>query len=166
MIKCRKVFPCLRRVAHGASRSLSLGLTFSDALSKLATMRIGMTCCAGKFAEVVTCRTVFFRRFVAVNAGNGHMSAGQFEINLLVLGKRHGRLVKVCFVVALLTTIQIRCVCKLATMHILVAIQTQGELDFVEGRLSRRGVTLCTNDVSMLLPQRKCRLAVFADAIL
>jgi len=51
-------------------------------------------------------------------------------------------------------------------MHILVAIQTKRELNFVEGRLPRRRMALRTGDVRVFLSQGERRLAVFADSIL
>jgi hypothetical protein len=164
MVECGYVVPLFCRMAHHTSSIEAAALR--HAFGKLVAMWVFMTRHAGEIFEVVPRWPLVSNGLVAVNAGYRYVSACQFEIYLLVTGQCHRRLMKSRFVMALLTTVEVRRFGKLSRMRVLMTVKAQRKLHLVDCCLSGWNVALRAQGVGVLFAQRESGLIVLRESIL
>jgi len=129
-------------------------------------MRISVTGRAAETLEMVTSATAVLRRLVTVDTSDGGMTAGKHKAGLLMTREVESRGVKGGLVVALLTTVEVRCAGELIAVHVLMAGDATGDFDFEYGCAAGRHMTLRAGHFGMLRKQRKRGGFVIGDGIL
>jgi len=152
MVKAADVDPGPGAVAGFAAHGRSVGALLLHALLEFAFVWIRVAGGACGVLEMegqnLVCSTAE-ARFVAVHAGNGHVSTGQRKACVLVLGDRERRAMKVLYGMAILATILVGSGGKLLVMRILMAVHASSELYFVDSVLAGRRVALVASDCRM-----------------
>ena len=95
--------------------------------------------------------------FVALRACNSHVSPGQHEMSVLVLGNGERRAMKIFYGVAIFAAIDVRNGGELLVMRILMTISTRRKLHFVESILAGGRVAFVASDGRMFSLQRIMR---------
>lgn len=121
MIKAREIAPGLGRVARFATQRPAVAVGACHASCELAFMRISMAGRAVQNFVMIESATAALCRLMTVDASDGDMTAGKHEAGLLMARQVESRRVKGGLVVALFTTIEVRCAGELIAVYVLVA---------------------------------------------
>src|SRR5712692_3392229 len=140
MVKPVELFPSRRGVARLASSNCPVRALRLHALAELPSVGILVACRAGPVLEPIFhgCRRSLRNRFVAVRAQDSHVRPAQREPRLLVSGQGKMRRLESFNVMALFTTILVRCARELAFVNVLMTVLAL-RLSNLENRISALG---------------------------
>lgn len=167
MVEASNVNPGFGVVTRFAAQRSSIGPLLRHAVFEFALMRIGVAGGARAVREMerqnLVCSSAE-ARFVAIRAGDGHVSSGQHEAGVLVFGNRERRAMKILYGVAVLAAILVRRGGELFVMRILMAIRARRELHFVQSVFAGRRMAFVASDGRMLSLERimRCRVLLHA----
>lgn len=164
MVETADVDPGPCAVACFTAQRDSIGALQRHAILEFSLMGIGVAGSARAVREMERQNLVSSSakaRFVAIRAGDGHVSSGQHKACVLVLGDGERRAMKILYGVAVLAAILVWSGGKLFVMRILVTIRARRELHFVDGVLAGRGMAFVASDGRMFPLERIMRCRVF-----
>ena len=167
MVKASNVDPGSGAVACFAAQRRSIGALLRHALLEFSLVGIHVTGRASAVLEMERQNLVYSSAeagFVALRAGDGHVSSGQHIAGVLMLGNGERRAMKILYRVAILATVLVRRGGKLLVMRILMAIRAGREFHFVDGVFSGRRVALVASNGRMFSFERimRCRVLLHA----
>jgi hypothetical protein len=158
VIKGRKIFPRLGRVASITSGCLSIRPRRMHERVESSLMRICMAIRATISRPVILRRRLrleIARRLVAVAARNCQMASAKIERGFVVPGQAVGGRPKPLQAMAVFATVYVWCFGKLSSMFIAVAVRAKVKPYLVDREcLFRRNVALCATQRRMLALER------------
>ena len=163
MVEASNIDPGLGAVAGFAAKRGSVGTFLPHAIFEFAVVRVAVA--GGARAVVEMKRQNLVRSsakagLVAIRACNSHVSPGQHEMRVLVLGNGERRAMKIFYGVAILAAIEVQSGSKLLVMRILMTISACPELYFVNSVLAGGRVAFVASDGRMFSLQRIMRRQV------
>ena len=167
MVEASNVDPGSGAVAGFAAQGGSIGALLRHALLEFSLVGIHVAGGARPVLEMERqnlVRSSGKAGFVALRAGDGHVSPGQHKAGVLVLGNGERRAMKVLYGVAILAAVLVRRGGKLLVMRILMAIRAGRELHFVDRVFSGRRVAFVAGHGRMFSFQRIVRSRVLLHA--
>jgi len=147
-------------VARFAAQSSSIDALLRHAVLEFALVDIGVAGGARAVREMEGknfVRSSAQAHFVALRAGDGHVSPVQHKAGVLVLGNGERRAMKVLYGMAILAAVLVGSGGELLVMRILMAIRAGRELHFVDCVLAGRRMAFVASDSRMLSFERIVR---------
>lgn len=163
MVEVRKIAPRLDRVTGFTTELPASCIAHLHASGEFTLVRVAVAGGAAQIVEVKYGCARSRRRFVAIDASHGHVSASQRESCLLMTRQVEGCAVKGGLVVASLTTVEVRGSSKLAVMDVLMTVEALRCLDPEYRGTSCRYMTFFTGNIRVFCAQWEAGLAVVGN---
>lgn len=163
MVEFRQIAPVFGYVAGFAAKRFAGCIERGHAYCELPVMHVFMTGLAGHGREVELCGCTSSRRFMAFITRHCLVSPSKFEVQLLVHSESEIRQLECSAGVALFAAIAPGSACKLAFVHVFVAIGAKRVFDLEPRILASRSMAGFAFDAGVREGEWKTSLGVIGD---
>lgn len=163
MLEARQVLPLFCGVTRLTSACLAAAVDGRHSAREFAMMHVFMTGCAREVLKVVDGDRRALHRLVTVIAGHGDMTALKWKACLLVQRQRHRAASERQPCMALFAMILPGWSCELPPMRILMAVNTQSEIESEASLVSGGHMAGRASHAVVWNFERKSRLCVVSD---